>query len=153
MIQLQRILVPTDFSPCSQEATNYAAELARRFEAKIWLLHVLEPLQFAMPSPGAPLPDALLENRDQEAEDLLAAWSVGETGPATEITREVRRGQPFVEIIGCARDHDIDLIVMGTHGRTGLVHALIGSVAERVVRKAPCPVLSIRPSDREFVMP
>ena len=65
----------------------------------------------------------------------------------------VRTGTPFVEIVRHAKENDVDLIVMGTHGRTGLVHALIGSVAEKVVRKAPCPVLTVRPEGHQFIMP
>ena len=65
----------------------------------------------------------------------------------------IRKGKPFLEIIRFAKENDIDLIIIGTHGRSGLEHIIFGSTAEKVVRKAPCPVLSVRPSQREFVMP
>ena len=153
MIKLENILVPTDFSDCSKEATAYACELANRFDARVQLLHVLEPLHMAMPSPGAPLPDALLADHEKEAERALGDWPLKGLQATDKVTRSVVRGQPFLEIIQFAKEQGVDLIVLGTHGRAGLMHALIGSVAERVVRKSPCPVLTIRPDGHEFVMP
>jgi len=76
-----------------------------------------------------------------------------EWGEGKRVTIATRQGSPFLQIITYVKEHDIDMIVMGTHGRSGLPHVLIGSVAERVVRKAPCPVLTIRPSEHQFVMP
>ncbi len=153
MITLRQILVPTDFSDHSRQAADYACELAKRFEARIHLLHVVEPLTMAMPSPGAPLPEQLMSNAEEDANNQIEKWLSSPEEQALSVTRCVRRGAPFLEIIRYANVNNIDLIVMGTHGRSGLKHALIGSVAERVVRKASCPVLSVRPDGHQFVMP
>jgi len=156
MINVMRILNPTDFSEFSAEATKYACAFVEKFNADLHLLHVEEEL-------AASLPDAVverissLENYEEELElraleslnkVLDPEWAVGR-----HVTIAARSGSPFVQIIAYAKEHDIDLIVMGTHGRSGLSHALIGSVAERVVRKAPCPVLTVRPKGHQFVMP
>lgn len=153
MIELGQILIPTDFSDSSRQAAEYGCELAKRFGAQIHLLHVIEPLVAAMPSAGAPLPESLLTDAERTAEKQLQEWHATEFEQASQVTRAAIRGTPFVEIVRYSKDHEIDLIVIGTHGRSGLMHALIGSVAERVVRKAPCPVLSVRPQGHQFVMP
>ena len=155
MISLNRILAATDFSPSSDHALRYAAEFAQRFGAELHLLHVTQDLATAALA-MAPLIPAEVDYREQQFEvasrelDRLPA-ALGLKVP--KAVREVREGTAFVEIIRYARDHQIDLIVMGTHGRSGLAHVLLGSVAERVVRKAPCPVLTVRPPEHEFVMP
>jgi nucleotide-binding universal stress UspA family protein len=151
MIKLERILVPTDFSDCSKQAIKYACELAKRFGSELDLLHVVQPLTTNV-SYGAPIPDALL-HPEQPAEKELEAIAEPALEHVSQVERCVRTGPPFLEIVRYARERDIDLIVMGTHGRTGLVHALIGSVAEKVVRKASCPVLTVRPEGHQFVMP
>ena len=153
MIKLSNILIPTDFSEHSERAGEYACELARRFGAAIHLLHVIESPIMAMPSPGAPLPDALLRDLQGDAEKQLHTWLSDQLKEVKEVTRLVKHGAPFVEIVRYGKDKNVDLIVLGTHGRGGLTHALIGSVAERVVRKAPCPVLTVRPHGHQFVMP
>jgi nucleotide-binding universal stress UspA family protein len=90
---------------------------------------------------------------DEAAHAELEEWNDPDFEHAKRVTRSVIRGTPFVEIVRYAREQNVDLIVMGTHGRTGLEHALIGSVTEKVVRKAPCPVLTVRPEGHQFVMP
>jgi nucleotide-binding universal stress UspA family protein len=87
------------------------------------------------------------------AQEELDRLEVPGAEQVRQVVREVQSGPPFVEIVRYAKEHDVDLIVMGTHGRTGIAHALIGSVAEKVVRKAPCPVLTVRPEGHQFVMP
>ena len=82
------------------------------------------------------------------SELIDSAWAEGKL-----VVRATAQGTPFLEIIRYAKEKDIDMIVMGTHGRSGLVHMLMGSVAEKVVRKAPCPVLTVRPEGHKFVMP
>ena len=156
MIRLSRILLPTDFSPYSAEATKYACAFAEKFDAELHLLHVLETHlsttpEFAM---GLALPTQVKESRDV-CEGALAtvldtAWAQARR---TKIVRTVVEGVPFVEIVRYGKDRNIDLIVLSTHGRSALAHVLVGSVAERVVRKAPCPVLTIRPEQHQFVMP
>jgi universal stress protein A len=129
-----RILVPTDFSPCSLHALRYAEELTRRFGAELTLLHVGDPLS-ASDLPGA---GELSGRREiDRALDLLRERDYRVRGV-------LRRGNPSHEIVQAAAAERADLIVMGTHGRTGLKHALMGSVAEGVVRNAPCPVLTVR---------
>ncbi len=156
MIKLNRILAPTDFSDNSRLALEYAAALGERFESELHLLHVLQDvLSVVAPEPGlvfASAGDYVKELRES-AEATLQKLVESKPLAGKKVVRHVRQGQPFVEIIRYARDKSIDLIVIGTHGRTGLAHALMGSVAERVVRKAGCPVLTVRPGGHQFVMP
>lgn len=155
MIRLNKILVPTDFSEFSKCAVRYGCELARRFSSELHLLHVVEDIYPLVPEPGIMLPAAAdyFAGLKQSAEQELARFPPEDWGSGLHIERAVITGSPFVEIIRYARDKDIDMIVVGTHGRTGLAHVLMGSVAERVVRKSPCPVLSVRPEGHSFVMP
>jgi nucleotide-binding universal stress UspA family protein len=155
MIQLQRILVPTDFSDCSTIALRYGAALAERFGSEVHIVHVVQDLVALAPEPGLsfPPPGEYLQELQSSAErslERLPGEGVALAGP---VTRRVLQGPPFVELIRYAREQDIDLIVMGTHGRSGLAHVLLGSVAERVVRKAPCPVLTVRPEGHQFELP
>lgn len=156
MIRLARILLPTDFSKYSSEATKYACALAEKFDAELHLLHVLETHLSSTPefAAGLALPTTVKENRAACEKAMLAvldaAWAQSRR---SKIVRAITEGTPFVEIVRYAKDQSIDLIVLGTHGRSGLAYVLMGSVAERVVRKAPCPVLTIRPEGHQFVMP
>lgn len=142
MIQLKRILVPTDFSDHSQTALDYACLLASEFGARIDLLNVIENM--------TPLSGYVAEDEPQIREKLqgLPQESKQRDFVANRITK---LGHPMAEIVRYAKAHDIDLIVMGTHGRTALAHVLMGSVAENVVRHASCPVLTVRNSDHSFV--
>jgi nucleotide-binding universal stress UspA family protein len=154
-VQLKRILLPTDFSPYSRVATKYACALAEKFGAELHLLHVFEEYTGSSYAPGVPLPPprSQIEERKQEVAEALVELIDPAWRAQYRIVRATREGHPFVEIIRYVKDHAIDLIVMGTHGRTGISHLLMGSVAENVVRKALCPVLTVRPSDHQFVMP
>jgi nucleotide-binding universal stress UspA family protein len=146
---IHRILVPVDFSEPSRRALDYAAELARPLGAAIEVLHVVEIPAFV---PSAGLPEARASDLSlaalvrESAEKLLAQFvgEAAERGIAVRASR-LELGSPPQVITGIAVKEDYDLIVLGTHGRTGLTRALMGSVAERVVRHAPCPVLSVRP--------
>lgn len=155
MIKLQRILLPTDFSEYSAAARLYACAFAEQFGAQLHVLHVIQDLAPLVPEPGAALasPIDYLRELELNANAMLErvidpSWAAGKT-----IVRAVRQGPPFLEIIRYAKEFDIDLIVLGTHGRGGLAHMLLGSVAEKVVRKAPCPVLTVRHPEHEFVAP
>lgn len=156
MIQIKQILLPTDFSECSAEATKYACSLAEQFQAELHLLHVVEQLGSTISEAVTEMASAFedyLEVAEAKALSKLGqvldpAWVKGK-----KVTLGTRVGSPFVNIIEYAKEHQIDLIVIGTHGRTGLSHVLIGSVAERVVRMAPCPVLTVHPQGHQFVMP
>jgi universal stress protein A len=153
-IRLQRILLPTDFSDYSAAATRYACELATRFDAELHLLHMLETHLGSTPglAMGLALPNYISESRaaaEKAMDDVLdPKWTAGRT-----VIRALVEGSPKVEIIQYARKQNIDLIVLATHGRTGLTHVIMGSVAEAVVRTAPCPVLTVRPEGHQFVMP
>lgn len=151
MITLERILLPTDFSECSERARSYACELAKRFTAELHLLHVAGPI---MVPPGyvGPVPDELLRP-EEGARHELEKWNDPAFEEAKGVVRTVTLGTAFVEIVRYAREHEVDLVVIGTHGRSGINHALLGSVAEKVVRKAPCPVLTVRPEGHQFVLP
>jgi nucleotide-binding universal stress UspA family protein len=155
MIDLKRILLPTDFSDFSRGALGWGCEFADKFGAELHLLHVLQDLVAMVPEPGLsfPPPGEYLQELQQAAERALADLPGTQWCERMSIVRATRQGPPFVEIIRYARENDVDLIIMGTHGRTGLAHVLMGSVAEKVVRKSPCPVLTIRPSEHTFEMP
>lgn len=155
MIKLARILVPIDFSEYGQQALRYGCALSERFGSDLHLLNVLEDYYPLVPEAGMMLgdKDQYLSGLRASSERELAKYPDPAWLPGGNVTRTVIVGTPFVEIVRYAREHDIDLIVVGSHGRTGLAHALMGSVAERVVRKASCPVLTVRPGQHEFVMP
>lgn len=155
MIELKRILVPTDFSDHSQGSMNYGCSLAEKFGAELHVLHVLQDLVAMVPEPGLafPPPGDYMQELEESATRSLEELP-GDAGSGLEnIVRKVRQGPPFLEIIRYAQENEIDLIVLGTHGRSGLAHMLLGSVAERVVRKAPCPVLTVRSESHKFEMP
>jgi nucleotide-binding universal stress UspA family protein len=153
-IKFTRIVCATDFSDSSEHAQRYAIGLAEVFGAELRLVHVVElpflPTYSLAGVPNLALPvEQLEEGARQHLEQAVAACRAIHAN--TEGT--VRTGSPFVEVINYAREIEADLIVVGTHGRTGLSHMLIGSVAEKIVRKAPCPVLSIKHPDHDFEMP
>ena len=154
-IQLQRIVLPTDFSEYSSVATNYACTLASAFDAELHLLHVFEQYTGSTYVPGVPLPQATSETEElkQHVAELLANMLDADWEAGHRVIRATREGYPFVEIIRYAKEQAIDMIVMGTHGRSGIPHLLMGSVAEKVVRKSQCPVLTVRPEAHEFVLP
>jgi len=149
MITLRRILAPTDFSEYSTEAIGYACALADKFDSELHLLHVLEVHASSTPvfAGGMALTPRVRESRE------AAEKALQQVAPGREAVRTTVEGPAFLGIIRYAKENDIDLIVMGTHGRSGLAHVIIGSVAERVVRKAPCPVMTVRHPKHEFVKP
>lgn len=153
MMNLKRILVPTDFSECSDAALRYGVELARKFGASLYLLHVIQdPATQPWAAEGyiVPLLDAV-DQWQKDAQKRLET-SIPEADRAKAIFSCVI-ASPFAEILRYAAANEIDLIVMGTHGRGGVSHALLGSIAERVVRRAPCPVLTVRYPQHHFVEP
>jgi nucleotide-binding universal stress UspA family protein len=154
MIELKRILVPTDFSKHSLNAMKYAAAFADKFKAELYLLHVVQDLTLFLPDaisgtpPYVPPPEQMM-SAVRDSLDRLAKEQLDKL----TVHRFVREGSPFFEIISCAKENNVDLIIMGTHGRGMLAHMLMGSVAEKVVRKAPCPVLTVRHPEHEFIHP
>jgi nucleotide-binding universal stress UspA family protein len=147
--------VATDFSDASQQALKYAQGLAEAFKASLHVLHVLEDLAahaWTTEVYVAALPGVHEEMERQARERLDQIFDPDERA-RLQVQTVLRVGSPFVEVVRYARDEKMDLIVMGTHGRGAIAHMLLGSVAERVVRKAPCPVLTVRQPEHEFVMP
>ncbi|HPN38516.1 MAG TPA: universal stress protein [Melioribacteraceae bacterium] len=151
MEMIKKILVPIDFSDYSKNALKYASQFAKFFNANITVIYVIEPLvypsdfslgQVAIPSVEYDMQDKAKEELErlvnEEFSDLIK----------TELI--IKAGKPFVEIIETAAEIDADLIIIATHGHTGVEHLLFGSTAEKVVRKAPCPVLSLRDPIKGF---
>jgi nucleotide-binding universal stress UspA family protein len=147
-IQLKNILVPLDFSEMSFKSLQYAVPFAKQFGARLTLLHVVAPtdyqLDFSYPVP-------LEEKRMAEIEKQLEDIRVAKVPPDVTVVSIVRQSRPFTAILEVARETQADLIIAGTRGFTGLDHVLLGSTAEKVVRKAPCPVLVLHASQRDFV--
>jgi nucleotide-binding universal stress UspA family protein len=155
MIAIKTILVPTDFSEASESALKYGKALADAFGASLHLVHVMEDLlahAWSAEVYVASMP-ALREEIAKEATERLAGMLTDDEHQRLKSTTAILAGNPFLEIIRYAGAQNVDLIVIGTHGRGALAHMLLGSVAEKVVRKAPCPVLTVRPAQHEFVMP
>jgi nucleotide-binding universal stress UspA family protein len=149
MKPFKKILVPVDFSLHSAEAVRYAADLSQRYAASVALIHVYEIVAY-------PLPEGFVLYTAQQQMDMSALFAKqldgakadAEAAGALRLTTHLVEGAPAWEITQFAKAGDYDLIVMGTHGRSGLQHAIFGSVAERVLRKAACPVLTVRASDK-----
>lgn len=140
MNKIEKIFVPTDFSSCSQEAIAYAVFLAEQLNATILLTHVLEPISY-------PIDFAMIESVDYDQmktgralDQIARAWRQ----KGIRIETHLFKGDPVTEIVKKAKDLECDLIVMGTHGRTGMAHLMMGSVAERVIRTSSLPVLTVR---------
>jgi universal stress protein A len=147
--KLKRILVPLDFSECSKKALQYAIPFARQFGASLSLLNVVQP--YYPVSDMVPMDVETLELRMRETSEAELAVVRKSLDPDLKATAVLRVGNPHVEIVRAARDLDADLIILSTHGRTGLSHVLMGSTSERVVRHAGCPVLVLREHEHEFV--
>lgn len=155
MISLQRILVPTDFGEAAETALNYGRALARTFKSTLTVLHVVGNVMatYGIEGYGAGYSDI---QRDIEAaarkqlDGVLSEEDMRELGAATVLRAS---NAPALAIVNYASEAKIDLIVIGTHGRGAMAHLLMGSVAERVVRTAPCPVLTVKHPEHEFVLP
>lgn len=156
MIRLTKILYTTDFSEHSLAALPYAKSFAHEYKAELHCLHVVdEAYQYWLGMSGeglpiGPAPEEMTQMAQQQMKEFAERHLSDCTVP---VVPKVLLGRPFVEIIHYAREVQADLIVLATHGRGGLRHVLMGGTAEKVVRKAPCPVLTIRHPEHEFVMP
>lgn len=148
----KKILCPVDFSQFSQEVVDYAVDLAIKYGAELHIIHVIPNMTYFTPYESFLTPENLvaIEKHIQDQVENDFEKVLKQNVPAKKV---IRTGVPFVEIIDYAKSESIDLIVMGTHGRSGIEHILIGNVAEKVVRKSPCPVMTIRPKGKEFKMP
>ncbi len=152
MINLKRLLVPTDFSDSARHALTYGISFAREYKAELLLLHVVENLTVGYASDLFPVPMA-------EVFDEISGFARTELGKLAAVAREkgiavrelVVQGKPSAEIIRVAKEETADMIVLGTHGKGMLDKALFGSTAERVIRRAPCPVLTVGLLEHEFV--
>jgi len=148
MLEIRKILVAIDFSEWSSRSVNYASLMARRFGADLDLVHVIMPATLS--SPGIPLITPSLLGLDESYEVKGRADLEHQADELRAHGLKVRPflvvGDPLEEILRAARDGQADLLVMGTHGRTGLTHLLLGSVAENLLRRSPCPVLCVRKS-------
>ena len=148
---IKKVLVPIDFSDYSKSALKYAVNFAKSFNAEIILVYVVEPIiyppdfsmgQIAMPS--------INTEWDDRAKDELQKLAKSEIADIANVKTVIKTGKPFVEIIETAKEENIDLIIIATHGHSGVEHILFGSTAEKVVRKAPCPVLTLREPIKGF---
>ncbi len=148
--RLQKILVPIDFSDCSKKALQYAIAFAEFFDASITLLHVV---QVSLPGTEFAaidfhtLESQLIENSDAALARLVKD-KIRDKVPTQAITRV---GQPVRETVRVAQELDVDLIIISTHGHTGLKHVFLGSTTENLVRYAPCPILTVREHEHEFI--
>jgi nucleotide-binding universal stress UspA family protein len=152
-MNIRRILLPTDFSEYSRAAERSACELVDRFGAELHVLHVLHDLMLTMPLTAAALliPPKSLDNEITFAEEEIQKVPPPRWANGKKIVRAVRIGTVYDTIVQYAKDNAIDLIVIGTHGRTGLSHVLLCSVAERVVQHATCSVMTVRPEQKVAV--
>jgi nucleotide-binding universal stress UspA family protein len=145
-VSYETILLPVEGSDAATAATTHAAELATTYDATVHVLSVADTRnRFESPSSGL-APDAWAQAQRERATTAVDA-AVAALPDAVAVDRAIEEGDPESVILGWVDDHDVDLVVMGTHGRTGLDHYLIGSVAEAVVRKASAPVLTVRLDD------
>ncbi len=148
-IDIERILVPVDFSDHARAVLEWAAHLAEEHGSRILLLHVYHlPVEFQQLE-GAYLPADFWSNVKSEAEQQLGVEAEELRGRGLEVEALVREGYPATVIVEEACTRRADLVVIGTHGHTGLKHLLLGSIAERVVQKAPCPVLTVKSSESQ----
>ena len=152
--QIKQILLPTDFSEPVKQARNYAVTLADKFGSELHLMHVVPPVTFPMPEAGSSwtLPEVDQTTQVEEARNRLLQELDSVWASRHKIVQIAKIGYAVEEIIRYAREEEIDLIVMGTHGYSGLTHLLLGSVAEKVVRLATCPVLTVHPKGHQFVI-
>jgi len=151
-MQIRSILLPTDFSDCANYALSYAASLARTFGASIICVHVIEPMVPTVGYSGMtePLPIAdITDQLEYSAERELPKLAEREEVAGLQVEEVIVHGEAASEIVRVSKERNVDLIVVSSHGRTGLGRILFGSTAEAVVRHASCPVLVVKPSQVE----
>jgi nucleotide-binding universal stress UspA family protein len=150
MLEIKHILAPTDFSHHAEGALRFACGLAERFGATLHLLHVLPEVVVPVgpdPSLISSFPPEYYTESEERSREALSHAIDKAWGDVKAVELAVRWGDAVDGVVGYATDQKIDLIVIATHGRSGLSHVLLGSVAERILREAPCPVLTIRNRD------
>lgn len=145
MEMIKKILVPIDFSDYSKKALHYTVKFAKSFDAELFLVYVIEPLVYpADLSMGQMVIPQSEVNLSEKAKSELEELATNEIGDSLKYNILIKTGKPFMEVIETASEIDADLIIIATHGHTGVEHLLFGSTAEKIVRKAPCPVLTLR---------
>ncbi len=150
LFQLNRVLVPVDFSTCSKKALQYAVPFAKQFRATIVLLYVVQPY-VPVPEMTAVDTDLLLSRAKESGDAELKKLCVEVANAEVPVEMVLRVGRPDLEIVSAADALDADVIILSTHGRTGMRRLFFGSVAEHVTRYAGCPVLIVREREHEFV--
>lgn len=144
-LPVSKILVPIDFSDYSKMALDYAVEFAKKFNSQLFLIYVIEPIVYPSDFGLGQVPISSIDMEIQSrAEDEMQKLINEKVPKETKVSWIVRVGKPFIEIINEAKEKDCDLIIIATHGHTGIEHILFGSTAEKVVRKSPIPVLVVR---------
>jgi nucleotide-binding universal stress UspA family protein len=152
MIKLKRILVPTDFSESARNALSYGISFSREYEAELVLLHVVETLAVGYASDLFPVPMAeVFQEISGYARAELEKLGVEAREKGVAVRELLVQGKPSAEILRVAREETVDMIVLGTHGKGMIDKALFGSTTERVVRQAPCPVLTCHEREHDFV--
>ena len=153
MLKINKVMVPTDFSQESLKALRYATEFASSLlAAEILVVHVMEPPVYpAMNFAGAANVPSFYDELRQACAERLDKLVKDEIPEGIEARAIMRDGRPFAELVETAGEEEVDLIIVATHGHTGHKHLMLGSTAEKIVRTAPCPVLTVRDSEREFV--
>ncbi len=152
MIKLKKVLVPTDFSDSARQALRYGMSFAKEYGAELVLLHVVENLTVGYASDLFPVPMAeVFQEISGYAKSELTKLGEEARARGLRVEEQVAQGKPSAEIIRFASERAVDIIVLGTHGKGMLDQALFGSTTERVVRRAPCPVLTVRKPEHEFV--
>jgi nucleotide-binding universal stress UspA family protein len=151
MFKIKNILLPTDFSNLSLSAAEYAIDIAKRYGAKIHFLNVMEKTPPILEIRSLDLSEEKIEKSFEEDAQNSIKKSLKKIskGAGVEIIPVIKKGVDFETIINYCESNKIDLIVIATHGRTGLLHTLLGSVAEKVIRYAKCPVLVITPTENQ----
>ncbi|MFA7289305.1 MAG: universal stress protein [Melioribacteraceae bacterium] len=148
---ISKVLVPIDFSEYSKNAFKYSVDFVKQFDAELFLIYVVEPIiypaDFSLGQVAIPSIDIDMQKKAEEELDSLAKQFINNNLNYKVV---IKTGKPFVEINEYAREQDIDMIIIATHGHTGVEHLLFGSTAEKVVRKAPCPVLTLREPIKGF---
>jgi len=155
MIGLKKVLVATDFGEASDQALAYGRELARTFGATLHVLHVVDNVaaRYVTETPGFDLPRLQLQVEDAARAELMKIVTGDDRRTLNAVVALRTSVSPPTAIVDYARQEAIDVIVVGTHGRGAIAHFFMGSVAERVVRTAPCPVLTVHAAERDFLAP
>lgn len=151
MISIKRLLSPTDFSDASRHALQYAVDLAKTYGAELHLLHVIEPVLYPPEMFGQVGLVDVETVIDRTGHEELAKWRASSVPAELPCVPAIVHGNPWQEILQYAGEKQIDLIVIATHGRSALDHLLLGSTTEKIVRKSPCPVLTVRAHTREIL--